>query len=69
MAYEIDEAIRAGTNGEKSLRDLLQRLMEAGHDRPLDLDRLPHLCREATGVDVSEIYRAWLGPLSHQASP
>ena len=69
MAYEIDEAIRAGPNGEKSLRDLLQRLMEAGHDRPLDLDRLPHLCREATGVDVSEIYRAWLGPLSHQASP
>lgn len=64
MAYEIDEAIRAGTAGKKSLRDLLQHLMEEGRDRPLDLDRLPELCREATGVDISDIYDRWLGPLA-----
>jgi predicted metalloprotease with PDZ domain len=64
MAYDIDEAIRKGTDGKKSLRDLLQRLMEEGRDRPLDLDRLPDLCLEATGVDIDDIYRRWLGPLS-----
>jgi predicted metalloprotease with PDZ domain len=67
MAYEMDEAIRQATDDKKSLRDLLQLLMAEGRNRPLDLDRLPDLCLEATGVDVSSIYRRWLGPL-HQAS-
>lgn len=64
MAYEIDEAIKARTAGKKSLRDLLHRLMEEGRDRPLDLDRLPELCRQATGVDISDIYHRWLGPVA-----
>jgi len=63
MAYEIDEAIRAGTKGQKNLRDLLRRLMEEGRGKPLDLDRLPELCRAVTGVDVDPIYRRWLGPV------
>lgn len=61
MAYEMDEAIRAATEGRKSLRDLLRRLLEEDPGEPVDLDRLPELCREATGVDVSGIYRRWLG--------
>lgn len=63
MAYEMDQAIRAATGGRKSLRDLLRRLLEEDPRRPLDLDRLPDLCREATGVDVDAIYRRWLAPL------
>jgi len=62
MAYEMDEAIRAATDGRKSLRDLFRRLLEENPREPVDLDRLPDLCREATGVDVSAVYRRWLGP-------
>jgi len=62
MAYEIDQAIRAGSGGRKSLRDLIRRLLVEGRGKPLDLDRLPALCLEATGVDVGPIYRRWLGP-------
>jgi len=62
MALEIDEAIRAGTDGRKSLRDLLRRVLQENPHEPLDLDRLPELCREATGVDVAAIYARWLGP-------
>ncbi len=63
MAFEIDEAIRAATGGEKSLADLVRRLMVEGAERPLDLDRLPASCEEVTGVDVGEIFRRWLGPV------
>ena len=62
MAYEMDEAIRKATEGLKSLRDLFRRLLEENPHQPIDLDRLPDLCRQATGVDVSAIYRLWLDP-------
>jgi len=62
MAYEMDEAIRAATGGRKSLRDVFRRLLAEDPREPVDLDRLPELCRQATGVDVSAIYRRWLGP-------
>jgi len=63
MAWEMDEAIRAATDGQKSLRDLLRRLLGEDPSDPLDLDRLPDFCHQATGVDVSPIYRRWLGPM------
>jgi len=63
MAFEIDEAIRAGSDGTKSLRDLLRRLMTEGHDKVLDLDRIPQWCREETGVDVDAVFRRWLLPV------
>lgn len=63
MAYEIDEAIRAGSEGRKSLRDLLRRLMTEGQGKDLDLDRVPDWCREETGVDVGEIFKRWLLPM------
>lgn len=62
MAYEMDGTIRAATAGRKSLRDLFRRLLEESPHEPLDLDCLPDLCRQSTGVDVSAIYRRWLGP-------
>jgi len=61
MAYEMDQAIRASTEGRKSLRDLFRRLLDEDPHEPLDLERLAELCRQATGVDVSAIYRRWLG--------
>jgi predicted metalloprotease with PDZ domain len=63
MAFEMDQAIRAGSGGRKTLRDLLRLLLVEGSGRPLDLDRLPELCLQATGVDVGPIYRRWLGPV------
>jgi hypothetical protein len=64
MAWEMDEAIRAETEGRERLRDLLLRLLAEDPSVPLDLDRLPDLCRQATGVDVPPIYQRWLGPLA-----
>jgi predicted metalloprotease with PDZ domain len=63
MAWEMDEAIRAATDGRRSLRDVLRRLLAENPTVPLDLDHLPDLCRQATGVDVSPIYRRWLGSM------
>ena len=63
MAYEIDEAIRAASNGRTTLRKVLRRILQEGAAGPLDLERIPAWCREETGVDVDAVFRSWMAPL------
>ena len=63
MAYEIDEAIRAATDGAKDLRVVLRRMMREGVNGPLELARIPQWCEEETGVDVADLHRRWMGAL------
>jgi predicted metalloprotease with PDZ domain len=65
MAAEMDDAIRAQTGKEKSLRDALQHLVEwsALNRRAFRVAELPEIFREATGVDVKAILERDLQPL------
>lgn len=60
MAYEMDEWIRKRSGGKKSFRDGLRSLMGK---RGYDVEELPGLFLEATGVDVRAVMDRWLGPV------
>ena len=68
MAAEMDDAIRAQTNGQKSLRDALRHLIAwtSKHHRAFRVEELPQIFREATGVDTSVILNRHLQPLAVQ---
>ncbi|MEQ1352405.1 MAG: hypothetical protein ABLT11_00210 [Candidatus Acidiferrum sp.] len=64
MAAEMDDRIRAKTNGEKSLRDALRALLawsEKNH-RAFELEEMMQVFRQATGVDVRDILKRWQEP-------
>ncbi len=64
MAAEMDDRIRAQTNGRKSLRDALRHLMdwsERNH-RAFRTEELPAIFRQATGVDTAAILDRWMQP-------
>jgi len=65
MAAEMDDRIRAETNGAKSLRDALRALIAwtAQNHRAFRVENLPVRFREATGVETREILDHWLRPL------
>src|SRR5262249_36609438 len=65
MAEEMDDTIRAQTNGQKSLRDALRHLLDwtSQNHRAFTVDELPSIFREATGVDTAEILHRNLQPL------
>ena len=66
MAAEVDEHIRAATNGQRSLRDALRHLVAwTGREGRgfADTDELVRLIREATGVDTRAVIDRWLAPL------
>jgi predicted metalloprotease with PDZ domain len=67
MAAEMDDRIRAQTNGQKSLRDALRHLMDWSdrNRRAFRTEELPALFREATGVDTAAILDRWMQPLVH----
>jgi len=62
MAAEIDDRIRVKTNGTKSLRDALRFLLRwtQQNQRPFEVEELPKIFAEATGVDVHDIFIRWL---------
>jgi len=65
MAAEMDDFIRAQTQGKKSLRDALRYLLdwsERNH-RAFRTEELPVICREATGVETKSILGRWMQPL------
>jgi predicted metalloprotease with PDZ domain len=64
MAGEMDDAIRAQTSGQKSLRDALRYLIAwtAQNHRAFRTDELPEIFRQATGVDTSSILKSWMQP-------
>jgi predicted metalloprotease with PDZ domain len=65
MAAEMDDAIRAQTSNQKSLRDALRYLLNwtAQNRRAFRTAELPEIFRQATGVDVSSILNARMRPL------
>ena len=65
MAAEMDDRIRARTNGAKSLRDGLRWLLawSAENQKPFQTADLPRYFATATGVDVADIMARWMQPL------
>jgi predicted metalloprotease with PDZ domain len=64
MAAEMDDRIRAKTNGEKSLRDALRALLawSEKNGRAFDLEEMMQVFTQSTGVDVRDILKRWQGP-------
>jgi predicted metalloprotease with PDZ domain len=65
MAAEMDDFIRAQTQGKKSLRDALRYLLdwsERNH-RAFRTEELPAIFRDATGVETKSILDRWVQPL------
>jgi len=65
MAAEMDDFIRAQTQGKKSLRDALRYLLdwsERNH-RAFRTEELPAIFRDATGVETKPILDRWMQPL------
>jgi predicted metalloprotease with PDZ domain len=65
MAAEIDDRIRQETRGTHRLRDALRHLVSWSrkNERPFEIEELPSIFEEATGVDTREIFDWWLKPL------
>lgn len=64
MAAEMDDRIRAKTNGEKSLRDALRALLawSQKNNRPFALEEMMQAFTQSTGVDVRDILKRWQEP-------
>lgn len=64
MASEMDDYIRASTNGQKRLRDGLRHLVKWSRRerRAFRIEELPAIFQEATGVDTRPILEKWLAP-------
>ena len=62
MAYEMDEKIRAATNGTNRLRDALRGLVawSAKEGRPFRIDELSGIFKSSTGVDTRDVMERWL---------
>ncbi len=57
MAAEMDERIRAATNGARSLKDGIRALLRT--PQPFRTGDLPDIFRNGTGTDVREILERW----------
>jgi predicted metalloprotease with PDZ domain len=64
MAAEMDELIREKSGGAKRLRDALRHLVSWSlrHRRPFEIEELPGIFEEATGVDTGAVLESWLRP-------
>lgn len=64
MAAEMDDRIRAKTNGEKSLRDALRALLawSEKNQRAFELEEMMQVFTQSTGVDVRDILKRWQEP-------
>lgn len=62
MAAEIDDRIQSSTKGQKSLRDVFRYLIDRNMRSPraFKTDELAGMCRDATGVDVHDIFERWM---------
>jgi predicted metalloprotease with PDZ domain len=65
MAAEMDDFIRAQTQGKKSLRDALRYLLDWSerNRRAFRTEELPAIFRDATGVETKNILDRWMQPL------
>jgi predicted metalloprotease with PDZ domain len=64
MALEMDQHIRAASEGKKRLRDALRHLLRwsAREKRGFRIEELPAIFEEATGVNTRPILEKWLAP-------
>ena len=64
MAAQMDDRIRKQSQGKKDLRDALRAVLLQTQEehRPFKIEELAPLFHQATGVDVSEIFKHWLQP-------
>jgi predicted metalloprotease with PDZ domain len=62
MAREMDERIRAETDGRRSLADALRHVIawSARERRPFELEQIPRLLSEGAGVELRDIYESWM---------
>ncbi len=62
MAYEMDQKIRAATNGTQRLREALRALVawSVREKRAFRIDEVPAIFKGATGVETREIMERWL---------
>jgi predicted metalloprotease with PDZ domain len=65
MFIEMDTLIRSQTRGQKSMRDVFRYLWQytRTHSLPVSMEQLPKLMSAGCGVDLSDIYRKWQGPV------
>ncbi len=65
MAAEIDDRIQKETRGTHRLRDALRHLVSWSrkNERAFEIEELPTIFAEATGVDTRPIFDWWLKPL------
>ncbi len=65
MAAEIDDRIRQETRGTHRLRDALRHLVSWSrkNGRAFEIEELPTIFAEVTGVDTRPIFDWWLKPL------
>jgi predicted metalloprotease with PDZ domain len=66
MAAEMDQEIGRATAGRTGLRDGLRALVawSAREGKPFAIADLPDHLREATAVDVRQVYERWLAPMT-----
>jgi len=66
MAAEMDDRIRAKTNGEKNLADALRALLVwcDKNQRPFQMEKMMKIFVDATGVDVRDILQRWQEPIA-----
>jgi predicted metalloprotease with PDZ domain len=62
MAAAMDDRIRAGSKGSRSLRDAFRYLVawSARERRAFEIEELPDLIQQATGVDTRGIMEEWM---------
>jgi predicted metalloprotease with PDZ domain len=65
MAAAIDDSIRKETRGARRLRDALRHLVSWSreNERPFEIEELPSIFAEATGVDTRRIFDEWMKPM------
>ena len=65
MAAAIDDRIRQETRGAHRLRDALRHLVSWSrkNGKAFEIDELPTIFAEATGVDARPVFDWWLKPL------
>lgn len=68
MAAEMDARMRQRTQGVKRMRDAFRYLVawRAKNQRAFQIEELPVIFREATGVETRDILEKWLGPFRAQ---
>lgn len=66
MAAEMDDLIRTRSHGKRTLRDAMRHMHDWADKsgRGFEIDELPKLIAEATGLDTRAVMEKWLAPMT-----